>query len=179
MNDHHQQLLDAALHTATRGWPVFPLRPGGKVPALQPDGRPGWEKSATTDHDRIRRIWKRDSYNVGLATGRTDRLSGLAVLDIGDGKAFRDLCAEHDQPVPHTRIVRTAAGRTHLYFTAPVGVLLPSGTGPLPSPITLHAAGGYVVASGSVIGGRSYATVGPALLYPLPGWLQHLLIPRR
>ncbi|ATL69870.1 bifunctional DNA primase/polymerase [Nocardia terpenica] len=59
------RLGDAALVYASWGWPVFPLRPGGKVPAT----RHGF-KDATTDTARIRAWWKAmPGANIGLATG--------------------------------------------------------------------------------------------------------------
>jgi integrase len=54
----------AALAAAARGWPVVPLRPHGKVPALR-----GWDDEATLDRDRIRHWWSRRAYN--LLTGLT------------------------------------------------------------------------------------------------------------
>ncbi len=82
-------LLSAALAAAERGWPVFPLRPGTKRPALHgEDSCPGigdcagvhrkWEDRATTDPDRIRRAWGDVPFNVGIATGP----AGLLVIDL-------------------------------------------------------------------------------------------------
>ncbi|MGD9529394.1 MAG: bifunctional DNA primase/polymerase [Dehalococcoidia bacterium] len=87
-------LLTVALDTAARGWPVFPLVPGTKRPALHPasrcpaigpcaGGHAGWEQRATTDADRIRRAWTAGAqsgraFNVGLATGP----AGLLVVDL-------------------------------------------------------------------------------------------------
>jgi hypothetical protein len=63
----------AALAAAARGWPVVPLRPHGKVPALR-----GWDDEATLDRDRIRHWWSRRAYNVGIACGP----AGLLVVDL-------------------------------------------------------------------------------------------------
>ncbi|MGX1841378.1 bifunctional DNA primase/polymerase, partial [Streptomyces diastaticus] len=68
-------LLSAALAAAERGWPVFPLRPGGKRPALHPEtrcprtracagGHVTWERRATTDPDRIRAAWTTGDWNI-------------------------------------------------------------------------------------------------------------------
>jgi len=62
-------LLAAALLNAARGWPVIPLRPGSKIPALHGETncpRTGdctnshrkFEQRATTDPDRIRAAWE-------------------------------------------------------------------------------------------------------------------------
>lgn len=38
----------AAVRAAAAGWPVFPVRPRGKTPAV-----PDWDNAATTDIDQI------------------------------------------------------------------------------------------------------------------------------
>lgn len=51
---------DAAYAAATRGWMVFPLRPGSKRPAIA-----AWPDQATTDRDRITRWWAHNrAYNL-------------------------------------------------------------------------------------------------------------------
>lgn len=87
--DSRTALTDAALALAERGWPVFPLRPGTKKPALHghrecprtggcTNGHHGWETRATTDPDRIRTAWQADAFNIGLCTGP----AGLVVVDL-------------------------------------------------------------------------------------------------
>src|SRR5262245_30999328 len=63
----------AALRIAARGWPVFPLRPGSKLPAVR-----DWEHRATTDPEQIAAWWSRGPYNIGIACGP----AGLVVLDL-------------------------------------------------------------------------------------------------
>lgn len=187
-------LLEAALMAAGRGWPVFPLRPGDKRPALHPEarcprtgacaaGHRKWEERATTDPNRIRAAWTAGDFNIGLATGP----AGLLVIDLDkpkngmgapDGAAsLKALCERHGQPVPRTRTIHTASGGTHLYFTAPPAVRLRNTASTLAPLVDTRAWGGYVVAAGSVIGGVRYETVGPAMMRPLPGWLITLLAP--
>ncbi|MEU1307567.1 bifunctional DNA primase/polymerase [Streptomyces cinnamoneus] len=187
-------LLRAALDAAERGWPVFPLRPGDKRPALHGEtrcprtgpcgaGHVKWEERATTDPERIRRAWSAGPFNIGLATGP----AGLLVVDLDkpksnadapDGAAtFQALCERAGQAVPTTRTIRTASGGTHLYFTAPTAARLHNTAGTLAPLVDTRAWGGYVVAAGSHVNGAPYETVGPALLNPLPGWLLALLIP--
>ncbi|MET8023844.1 bifunctional DNA primase/polymerase [Streptomyces avermitilis] len=191
MNEH---LLTAALSAAGRGWPVFPLLPGAKRPALHGETRcPGtgecahghrkWEQRATTDPDRIRRAWPAGAFNIGLATGP----AGLLVVDLDKPKddadapdgatTFRALCEREGQPLPRTRTVRTASGGTHLYFTAPAAARLHNTAGSLAPLVDTRAWGGYVVAPGSTIDGIAYEVEGPALIRPLPGWLMSLLCP--
>jgi len=139
-----------ALDYARRGWPVFPCRPGGKEPAT----RHGF-KDATTDPDRIRAWWNRlPDANVAIATG----WPGPDVLDVdrhgpdGDGfGAYRKLAAS-GLLRGVTAMVATPGGGLHAYFT---GTAQPSGR--LPGHcLDFKAAGGYVVAPPSQIGGRRY-----------------------
>ena len=128
--DTDPALLGAALALAGRGWHVFPLRPGMKIPAF-PDhsvthcagrdprcraGHTGWEERATTDPARIRRAWTARPYGIGVACGP----SGLLVIDLDTPKpedpprpaewdlpgvvdgsdAFAVLCERAGQPYP-------------------------------------------------------------------------------
>jgi hypothetical protein len=187
-------LLAAALATAARGWPVIPLRPGRKYPALHGEracprtgecvaGHRTWEQRATTDPDRIRACWGAGAFNVGLATGP----AGLVVIDLDTLKAkdekgapdgatsFLALCERAGAPVPTTRRIRTHSGGEHLYFTAPAGVRLPSTKGSLAPRIDTRAWGGQVVAPGSVTPDGPYTVVSDAPVANLPGWLQTAL----
>ncbi|WP_128381092.1 bifunctional DNA primase/polymerase [Streptomyces cavernae] len=191
-----EHLMTAALAAAERGWHVFPLRPGTKRPALHGEaacprsgpcagGHRKWEQRATTAPDRIRAAWSQAPFNVGIATGP----SGLLVVDLDVPKdksstdapcgaaSFGALCERHGQPVPRTRTIRTASGGQHLYFTPPPAVRLHNTAGTLAPLVDTRAWGGYVVASGSTVGGARYETVGPALLRPLPDWLKTLVVP--
>ncbi|MFD8483212.1 bifunctional DNA primase/polymerase [Kitasatospora sp. NPDC059673] len=202
-------LLAAALDAAQRGWPVFPLRPGDKRPALHhatrcprtgpcTGGHAGWEQRATTDPDAIRRAWEHGPYNIGLATGPARLLvidldvpkhpsdtppARWAKQGVADGAdVLAALCEQHQQPYPaSTFTVRTASGGTHLYFTAPAGVALRNTSGEHGSglgwKIDTRAAGGYVVAPGSVIGDRAYTVEHDAAPAPLPPWIARLLAP--
>ncbi|MFD7765670.1 bifunctional DNA primase/polymerase [Streptomyces sp. NPDC059787] len=194
--DTRLALLRAALNAAERGWPVFPLRPGTKVPALHGEktcprtgpcatGHLKWEQRATTDPDRIRAAWTRAPFNVGIATGP----SGLVVVDLDtpehkgssdapDGAAtFTALCERAGHPVPDTYRTRTASGGTHLYFTAPDGVRLPNTAGTVATSVDTRAWGGYVVAAGSTLPAGQYAALCSSAAVALPAWLQAVLQP--
>jgi hypothetical protein len=150
------RLLQVALNTAARGWPVFPLRPRGKRPALHPadrcpgtgpctSGHLGWEQRATTDPERIRRAWGvGPGWNIGVATCP----AGLVVvdLDVPDPTDPDDvppprwarlgatcgvdvlalLAAQAGQPFPQTHTVETPSGGWHLVFRAPTGDRAPA-----------------------------------------------------
>ncbi|MFJ1879705.1 bifunctional DNA primase/polymerase [Streptomyces sp. NPDC088137] len=189
-------LLSAALDAAERGWHVFPLRPGGKRPALHGEtacpgtgactnGHLKWEDRATTDPDRIRAAWSAGPYNVGLATGP----SGLVVVDLDmpkptnpkgtpDGAtSLQALCERAGQTVPTTYRTRTASSGHHLYFTAPPSPQLTNSAGKLGKLIDTRAWGGYVVAPGSVVDGHAYEVTDPAPVAELPAWLLDALAP--
>ena len=191
-------LLTAALAAAERGWPVIPLRPGSKVPALHGEHRcPGvgdcasghrtWEQRATTDPARIERCWTAGPFNVGIATGP----AGLLVVDLDtlkptdekgtpDGvSSFLALCERAGQPVPTTRRIRTASGGEHLYFTAPAGVRLGNTAGTLASKIDTRGWGGQVVAPGSETPHGRYTVAEDSPVAELPEWLHGALTVRQ
>ncbi|MGW5172933.1 bifunctional DNA primase/polymerase [Streptomyces sp. NPDC004082] len=191
-----ENLLNAALAAAERGWHVFPLRPGGKPPALHGERtctRTGecaeahrkWEQRATIDPDRIRAAWSRAPFNVGIATGP----SGLVVIDLDtpehkgsadapDGATtFAALCERAGHAVPDTYRVRTASGGTHLYFTAPPGVRIGCTAGTIADSVDTRAWGGYVVAAGSLTPAGPYEPLCGPVAAPLPSWLQSILQP--
>ncbi|MGW1138589.1 bifunctional DNA primase/polymerase [Streptomyces zhihengii] len=189
-------LLTAALDAAGHGWPVLPLRPGAKRPALHGEaactrtgpcagGHVKWEQRATTDTGRIRAAWSAGAFNVGIATGP----AGLVVVDLdrpktnadapGGATTFLALCERAGQPVPTTRRVRTASGGTHLYFTAPAGGRLANTAGTLAPLVDTRAWGGYVVAVGSTTPAGTYTLEDDRPPAPLPEWLRAALTPRQ
>ncbi|WP_327290112.1 bifunctional DNA primase/polymerase [Streptomyces sp. NBC_01198] len=191
---HPSALLSAALAAAERGWPVIPLRPGGKVPALHgerrcpgtgdcTDGHRTFEQRATTDPQRIARCWSAGPFNVGIATGP----AGLLVVDLDtlkptdekgtpDGVSnFLALCERAGQAVPTTRRIRTPSGGQHLYFTAPPGTRLTNTASTLAKKVDTRAWGGQVVALGSQTPQGPYAVLDDSPVADLPEWLQTAL----
>jgi hypothetical protein len=196
--DRRRDLLSAAMACAERGWHVFPLRPGGKQPALHGADRcpgtgpcrhthQGWEQRATIDPGRIQACWGHGpAYNTAIACGT----SGLVVIDLDTPKpgaappppwaglgicdgagVLARLCQRQGQPWPLTTFTVATPGGTHLYFTAPPGARLRNTAGRLGWCIDTRAAGGYVVAPGSIVAGRPYVAVTCVPPVRLPGWL--------
>ncbi|GAA4963054.1 bifunctional DNA primase/polymerase [Pseudonocardia tropica] len=179
------ELMRAALSHAARSWHVFPLRPNDKRPVIR-----DWEARATTDVVRIRKAWERGPFGIGIACGP----SGLVVLDldrpkhdsirppqwdrpgITDGADVLAALAEHhDVPPPmETYSVRTGRGGEHLYYGAPHDVTIRNSASRIGWLVDVRAAGGYVVAAGSVVRGRRYQA-SEARVAPLPVWLTRLL----
>ncbi len=106
-------LPSAAFRLALRGFAVFPLAPGAKVP---PAGSHGFH-DASADCDVARARWaKTPRANIGVATGSR---SGIWVFDVdpqhGGDQALADLEAEHG-PLPLTIEASTPSGGRHLYW---------------------------------------------------------------
>lgn len=146
-------VLEAALVYAGRGWPVFPCQPDGKEPAT----RHGF-CDASTDPGQIRSWWTRQPQaNVAIATGAP----GPDVLDVDQhGVAGNGYAAYCELGVAGLldkmiAVVATPRGGLHAYFT---------GTGQASARLVRHhldfrAAGGYVVAPPSRVGGKRYRLV--------------------
>lgn len=154
--------LEAALDMAARGFRVFPLQPGSKLPAVR------WTKEATMGVEKIGR-WFADNPNInfGVATG-----NGVAVIDV-DVKEGRDGLASLDylqdaHGLPDTFTVRTPSGGLHVY--AACNEALRNAVDHLPG-IDIRSAGAYVVAPGSAIGGKFYEIEQDRPLAPLPAAL--------
>ncbi|MGV9367095.1 bifunctional DNA primase/polymerase [Amycolatopsis sp. NPDC003731] len=188
-------LLGAALDIAARGWPVFPLAPHSKRPAIR-----GWQQRATCDPDRIRRWWHRHpSCNVGIACGP----AGLLVLDldaahgpipipwarqgISHGRDVLALLAHQaGEPDPvDTFTVTTPHGGEHRYFHRPPGSRLRSTVGGRGRGLGWHVdtrgPGALITAPRSIAVVQGvlvpYAVTGDLPVAELPGWLVAALTP--
>jgi hypothetical protein len=163
----HVRALHAALLTALRGLPVFPLS-RTKLPAVRSPhrdepravdcrgacGRPGHGvHDATTDPERVRALFALAPWatGYGIACGRAPHhLVGLD-LDVKHGAdgvaALRALTERHNFALPATVTVLTPSGGRHLWLTAPGPVA--NSVGRLAPGIDVRGAGGYVVGPGS------------------------------
>src|SRR5829696_134967 len=190
------QLRTAALLYASRGWHVFPLLPGTKRPACPGHpasrcdrsdpwcrhGHTGWEQRATVSDLRIRRAWSSGPNGIGIACGP----SRLLVVDTDQPKAadqaggltgedsLARLEARNRAQLPSTYTVVTPSGGIHRYFALPDGLQLGNTAGQLGPLVDTRGAGGYVVASPTVIG-RPYRVIENRRPAPLPDWLAQLL----
>lgn len=177
-----QPLVEAALAAARRGWPVFPVHPGTKRPAV-----PDWEHWACIDPDRITAWWAGcPEANPAVATGP----AGLVVLDLDDGvghghptaghgKHTLELAAEAvGERVPwETFTVRTPNNGLHLYFAEPAEMLLYNSHARLGPLVDSRARGGYVLAAGARVDSGRYEVVIDAPVARLPHWLADALTP--
>src|SRR4051794_7948926 len=164
---------------AAHGWPVLPLRPGGKEPlgAQAPHG----VKDATCDAAVVRSRWEQcPTANIGLACG-----AACWVLDVDgeDGKAtLAGLSARHGT-LPPTVASLTGSGGWHLFFALPSGGVVRNSVRRLGPGLDTRSLGGYVVLPPSIHpSGRPYAFVPGAEpwsvgLASAPAWLFDLLDP--
>jgi Bifunctional DNA primase/polymerase, N-terminal len=189
MTGHKRDALAAAVAAAQRGWPVFPVERGGKRPAVD-----RWEQRATTDLEVIERAWSGQwsGYNIGIPSGR----AGLAVLDLDchaglpdDWRAIpgvkdgADVFAcllewAGESSWPATTWARTPSGGYHLYLQQPPGQEIRNSAGLLGPGIDVRGTGGYVLAPGSVVGGRVYELLDDTDPAPMPLWLARRLAPK-
>ncbi|TCP56970.1 bifunctional DNA primase/polymerase-like protein [Tamaricihabitans halophyticus] len=183
-------LAEWALYFAALGWPVFPLRPGTKIPTGHAHARcPGTgrcarghvtpEQRATTNPELITEAWSQTPWNIAIATGP----AGLLVVDLDlpkdtetgpDGHtALHTLATERGAPVPATYTVSTPSGGQHLYYRAPAGTHLRSTSGHIADRVDTRGWGGYVVAPGSILPEGGYELYDDHDHKPaeLPGWL--------
>jgi hypothetical protein len=176
----------AAASYASRGWHVFPCRPGDKRPVVD-----RWEQRACADPDRVARFWRSPKHNIGIATGP----SGLVVLDldthgelpdewrklpgIHDGRdVLAQLCEWAGQPWPSTHMVVTPSGGWHLYYTAPEGSKIRNSASLLGPLVDIRSQGGYVIGAGSAVDGKPYEVLDAESPSPLPEWIHRLLMRR-
>ncbi|MDQ4144892.1 MAG: bifunctional DNA primase/polymerase [Actinomycetota bacterium] len=179
------ELLDAAVDYAARGWRVFPLHGivngcctcGRKCssPGKHPLVRRGVH-DATSDTGAIQEWWRRwRSANVAVATGEG---CGLVVVDVDLPQASPSLDVIIHK-VPKTRIALTGGGGIHLLLRAPGERSLHNhasrlpGIGDLPG-VDLRADGGYVVAPPSLhASGNRYSWLDEtAPIAAAPEWLR-------
>lgn len=147
--------LDAALSWAERGFFVFPLHPGTKVPVHN-----AWYDVATNDPDVIRALWGDTPYNIGV------HAKDHIIVDIDckngvDGSlAFFDLGYDSD-----TLTVRTPTGGLHLYYKGPA---VQNSAGKLGEGLDVRSFHGYVIAPGSVTEDGEYTIAHEAMIRDAP-----------
>ena len=167
--------LTAALTYISRGWAVFPVKPGSKIP----DTKNG-VLDASKDAGQIHRWFAtHPERNVAIATGR----SGLVVIDLDgqEGEAsWRARLGAHG-PVPTTPEALTPSGGRHLLFSDDGQPVKPRtdvfGKG---SAVDVRSGESYIVVAPSVFDGKRYKwakgkTGGDIKAPSLPAWLRDAL----
>ncbi|MCK5021427.1 MAG: bifunctional DNA primase/polymerase [Candidatus Peribacteraceae bacterium] len=161
-------MKDKILELVSKGWRIFPVKPGEKLPATAHG-----VKDATLSRDKIFNWWETVKFNVGIATGTA---SGIVVLDV-DGPAGCDslkLLEEEFGTLPETYKVHTPSGGDHYYFKAPLEPLK-NRVRMLPG-LDFRADGGYVLGAGSTNGsGIKYERIGSNGPAALPEYILSLV----
>jgi predicted P-loop ATPase len=165
-----------------RGFSVVPVAAREKRPAIA--WRAFEKKAAPRD---VVVDWfegPRAAHGVGIITGAVSGNIFVLDVDVGPGKdgadTLRALQLRHDD-LPETPEVRTGGGGRHLYFRAPPGVLVKTGTNILGPGVDVRGEGGFVVAPPSVHpSGERYVWVWQYTLDDLaiadaPAWLLDLV----
>ena len=173
------KLLNAAIKYAQEGFPVFPCK--GKTPAC-----PHGFKDATSDEEKLKKLWNDKPYNIGLATG-----GGFVVLDVdhhnggADGlETLARLQQEHGE-LPETWTVRTGTGGLHYYFLCDDEKLTIASA--FQPGLDYRGNGGYVIVPPSIHPetGKPYNWVegkNPSkmtVMAQLPEWLHRLMLEGR
>lgn len=138
-----------ALYYAGMGFPVFPVKGGGKTPLTEHGC-----KDASTDAGQILKWWERwPDANIGIATGVGDRPLCVLDVDINHNKgkfgdeALDDLVKRFGD-LPETWLCLTGGGGLHYYFLCNDPALT-IGADVLPG-LDFRSRGGYVVAPPSL-----------------------------
>jgi hypothetical protein len=160
----------AAVDLALQLYPVFPLRPGSKLPYRGSRGCLG----ATTDLETIGRFWtEQPESNIGIATGE----SGVYVVDLDGDEAEAEWTRLTDgRPIRWTVEVKTRRGR-HLWLIDLSKAVMPNTTAKLGTGIDTRGYHGYVVAPPSVVDGFRYRFMGEWPLAPVPRWVREAVTP--
>ncbi len=164
-----------AQRAITRGYAIFPCRPGDKRPkASFKDAR----NQARTPED-VAHLWAPDTdANIGVLCGWNDVFQQhLVVLDVdrdpGGFDTLSELCAEYGA-LPETYTVNTPSGGKHYYFINEDNVR--NSVGKLGPGLDTRGEGGYVVGEGSLTANGGYTLASepqePAFL---PPWIAALL----
>lgn len=173
-------LASTAAAYARRGWPIFPLVPGDKIPLIR-GGRGCLD--ATVDADRVSAWWgDAPEAGIGLHCGPG---AGCWVLDVDAGKPGEALIATLAERYgwPETLQAATGGGGRHYFWRYPEGRRIKNRVGirqggARVEGIDVRSEGGYVVLapSGHPSGGQ-YAWANRAPIEPAPDWLLDLVAP--
>lgn len=186
MNDTGQNTLDWALHYASLGFRVIPIRPREKRPPIA-----AWQDAATSNTGTIQAWWtgRYADHGIGIVTGTLDNGTRYIALDLDEhdpnasGTATLRNHEEAYGSLPVTITARTGSGGTHLLYKLKeshgdigngAGRLLGAG-------VDIRAINAQIVVAPTVHpNGNEYTWLddhapGEIEMAELPDWLYHLL----
>jgi hypothetical protein len=158
--------LDTGLALAKLGFNIFPVEPNGKKPLIS-----GWQIAATGNEGQIIK-WSEQFPGCNWAIPTGDCNGGLTVIDVDPRNGGDETLAQlrESEDLPPTLSAKTQSGGRHFYYRS--NVPLKSSAGALGPGVDVKSKGGYVVAPGSTIDGRSYEWVEAGKpMAPLPRWI--------
>ena len=150
-------LPGAAAHYARGGLHIFPLRPGGKTPAVA-----GGFKAATADLKTVRQWWTdHPQANIGVLPAS----SGHVVIDVdvkrdAPGPASLQELETLHGALPTTAQINTPSNGWHLWFEIPVGATGHPNTKP-GAGLDVRGVDGYVILPPSRTDAGAYHLVSP------------------
>jgi hypothetical protein len=163
--------LAAALAWASRGFRVFPLRAGTKLPLND-----GWTQHASCDPEQVSRYWRDPvsgtefDHNIGVLT------SELVVADVDMKNGKNGLASLYDMGLDFdTLTVRTPTGGYHLYYTGPSA----AGTIERMPGLDIRSWNNYVIAPGSTVAAGEYTLEIDEPVRQVPPTLSAILKPPR
>lgn len=132
----YSKLHQAARDYASKGWPVFPLQVGSKIPLANSAGF----KDATTDLAQIDAWWAEGDWNIGFEPEQ----AGLCVVDVDLGGIYTDPECRH--------VVLTPGNGKHFYYA---GSLPPTASKVAPK-VDTRGLASYILLPPSCINGIEY-----------------------
>lgn len=169
----YKRPLDGALAMLSKGFKVFPLGPNSKLPVAK-----GWQQWAETATEQ--KVVDYGTANPLSNWGVYCGPSNLFVVDVDNkqGKQgtlhLKELQSENSN-LPKTLTVQTPTGGLHIYYEGSGK----STTSAITQDVDVKSTGGYVVAPGSVIDGKSYELKFNEPVVPVPAWILELNNKRR
>lgn len=164
--------LNQALELASKGFYVFPLQPGGKLPIIE-----DYPTRATRDPAQIKKWWLdpvmdiEQPYNIGISTTRYNGNQALVVVDVdnkgtkkGSDQLLKLELDGYDFIETTTQV--TPTGGLHLIYRVKDPVK--QGSNVLAQGLDIRSKGGYIVGIGSIIDGKPYNMKAGPIEEPAP-----------
>lgn len=152
-------MLEAAIHYAELGYPVFPLAPGKKTPWISKDDGGNGCLDAVVDFRQIERWWSKEPYcNIGIACGVN---SGIFVIDVDPAHGGEDSVKrliQQGYAFTETPLSKTQSGGYHIFYEHYDGAK--NSTSKIAKGIDTRGDGGYIVAPPSIIFGWDKVVTG-------------------
>jgi hypothetical protein len=151
------EMRERAVDLARRGFRVFKLQVGGKLPVVE-----RFYEIASDQPDAVRAMWtcpiSGDSLdnNIGILTGGTLMVLDVDVKNGKQGAESLELLEDFGLP-PDAPRARTPTGGLHIFLRTDSEVA--NSASAIAPGVDVRGRHGYVVGAGSVIGGAEYTWI--------------------